>query len=163
MTKFLTSICFIVAVLIGTLSFASAQDFQVGQQVVLQAKKSIGVPLHREPAPSYLKHVPSGTTAVIQSIAQNAHWLSIQLASGDLSWVHKKYVQTRTAALATPNTPLAQKAHADSRTILGGKDQVWTNTAQCQLAIQQGLRMAEPSSATLRVATWQMKRSCHNS
>jgi endonuclease/exonuclease/phosphatase family metal-dependent hydrolase len=148
---------FIIVLLFGTLSIASAQDFQVGQQIILQAKKPIGVPLHREPAPSYLKHIPSGTTAVIQRIAQNGHWLSIQLEAGDSSWVHKKYVRAGTPTVGTPNIPVPQKAPTTSKTILGGEDQVWTNKALCKSAIQQGLRMAEPSLATLRVATWNVR------
>ena len=159
MRNFLTPIYLIVFVLIGNLSFASAQDFHVGQEVVLQGKKPIGVPLHREPSPSYRKHVPSGTTAVIQRIAQNGHWLSIQLASGDTSWVHKKYIQVSPAASRpiVPSTPSAPRSPAASKTTLGGEHDVWTNKDQCQTAIQKGLRMVESSSATLRVATWNLR------
>ena len=105
MRNFLTLTFLIVSGLAGNVSFASTQDFHLGQQVVLQAKKPIGVPLHREPSPSYVKHVPSGTTATIQQITQDGHWLLIQLASGDTSWVHKKYILIRTATAPTPIIP----------------------------------------------------------
>jgi len=159
MRNFLTPISLMVFVLIGSLSFASPQDFQVGQQVVLQAKKPIGVPLHREASPSYLKHIPSGSTATIQRIAQDGHWLYIQLDSGDSSWVHKKYVQTSTAAPApiVPSKPFSPKPHAAAKTTAGGKEAVWTSKDQCHSAIKKGLRMAELSSTTLRVATWNLR------
>jgi endonuclease/exonuclease/phosphatase family metal-dependent hydrolase len=34
---------------------------------------------------------------------------------------------------------------------------VWTSKEQCQAAVQKGLRMVEPSSSTLRVATWNVR------
>ena len=81
MRNFLTLISFIFFLVVGNLSFASAQDFQVGQSIILEAKKPVGVPLHREPSPSYLKHVPGGSTAVIQQISQEGPWLHILFAS----------------------------------------------------------------------------------
>ena len=159
MRKFLTSIYLIVFVLIGNLSFASAPDFHVGQEVVLQGKKPIGVPLHREPSPSYLKHVPSGTNAVIQRIDQNGHWLSVQLASGDTSWVHKKYIQINTVARTpiVPSIPSAPKSPTGSKTTTGGEHDVWNSKNECQTAIQKGLRMVKSSPAKLRIATWNLR------
>jgi endonuclease/exonuclease/phosphatase family metal-dependent hydrolase len=159
MRNFLTFISFIFFLVLGSLSFASALDFQVGQSVILEAKKPIGVPLHREPSPSYLKHAPSGTTAIIQRTAQDGHWLFIQLASGETHWVHKKYVQANTAAPAPilPSKPSSPKTPTGSKTTMGGEHEIWTSKDQCQTAIQKGLRMVESSSAKLRVATWNLR------
>ena len=161
MRHFLTLIHVLVFMLIGNLTFVSAEDFHVGQQVVLEAKKPIGVPLHRAPSPSYLKHVPTGTTATIDRMAQGGHWLSITLASGDTSWVHKKYIRANTAtAVPTPigpNTPSTPRSSTASTITVGGEDGVWTDKAQCQAAIQKGLRMANSSSAKLRVASWNLR------
>ena len=159
MRHFLPSISFAFILLICHFNLASAQDFHVGQQVVLQAKKPIGVPLHREPFPSYLKHVPSGITAVVQRIAQDGHWLSIQLISGEIHWVHKKYVHT-TATIQVPivpSIPSAPKSPAPSMTTLGGEHEVWNSKHECQTAIQKGLRMVEASPAKVRVATWNLR------
>lgn len=162
MQNFLTTIYLIVFVLTGSLNVASAQDFQIGQSVILEAKKPIGVPLHREPSPSYLKHVPNGTTATIQRIDQDGQWLSIQLASGDPSWVHRKYVHVSTTAPtpivpSNPSFPKASEPYAASTTTTGGEHAVWTSKDQCHAAIKEGLRMAAASSATLRVATWNLR------
>ena len=149
----------LVFVLIGTLSVSWAQDFQVGQPVILEAKKPKGVPLHRAPSPSYLKHVPNGTTATINRIAQDGHWLSLQLASGEVHWVHKKYVQDATTA-PTPtisNIPSNSGTPPASTTRRGGEQAVWTSQEECQAAIKEGLRMVETSAATLRVATWNLR------
>ena len=159
MGSFLTLISFFFFLVVGNLSIASAQDFQVGQSVTLESKKPKGVPLHREPSPSYLKHVPNGTTASIQRIDQDEHRLSIQLTSGEVRWVHKKYVQANTAA-STPILPgksSSLKTPFASKTTMGGEHDVWTSKDQCQTAIQKGFRMVESSSAKLRVATWNLR------
>lgn len=98
MRLFLIPVFLLVLILMANISFASAQEFHEGQSIILEAKKPNGVPLHREPAPSYLKHVPNNTTATIQRIDPDGQWLSIQLGSGEVHWVHKKYVQASTAA-----------------------------------------------------------------
>ncbi len=158
MRNFLTLISFTVFLLTGNLSFASAQDLQVGQPVILEAKKPIGVPLHRKPSPSYLKHVPSGTTATIHQLAQDGHWVSIELVSGDTIWVHKKYIRVTAAPKPfAPHAPFTPKTSAASKTSVGGEGEVWTNKAQCQAAIQNGLRMSKMSSEKLRVATWNLR------
>lgn len=145
--------------LMGNFSLAWAQDYQVGQSVILEAKKPIGVPLHREASPSYLKHIPSGSTATIQRIAQNGHWLSIQLAPGETHWVHRKYVKATTAAAApiVPSKPSTPKTPVPSITTIGGEQDVWTSKDQCQTAIKKGLRMVESSFTKLRVATWNLR------
>jgi len=159
MGNFLTLISFIFFLAVGNLSFASAQDFSVGQSVILAAKKPIGVPLHQKASPSYLKHVPSGTTATIQRIAQDGHWLAIQLTSGEVHWVHRKYVRANTAASTpiVPSKPFSSKTPVASKTTMGGEHDVWTSKDQCQTAIQKGFRMVESSSAKLRVATWNLR------
>ncbi len=161
MRNFLTLIHVLVLMLIGNLTFVSAEDFHLGQQVVLEAKKPIGVPLHRKPSPSYLKHVPSGTKATIDRMAQGGHWLSITLASGDSSWVHKKYIRANTTTVApmptAPHTPSAPTSPRTSTITVGGENEVWANEAQCQAAIQKGLRMADSSTEKLRIASWNLR------
>ena len=160
MRNFLTLISFMFFLVVGNLSFASAQDFQVGQSVILEAKKPIGVPLHREASPSYLKHVPSGTTATIQRIAQDGHWLFIQIGSGEHSLGSSKIRPSKHTAAPTPivpSKPSSPKTPAASKTTMGGEHDVWNSKNECQTAIQKGLRMVESSSATLRVATWNLR------
>ena len=161
MRNFLTVIHVLVLMFIGNIPSVSADDFQVGQQVILEAKKPIGVPIHREPSPSYLKHVPTGTKGTIERMAQGGHWLSITFASGDTSWVHKKYLRANTGKDAPtpiiPNTPSSQKSPTASKITVGGENGVWTNKAQCEAALEKGLRMAHSSSATLRVASWNLR------
>lgn len=159
MLKFSTLIFLLFFILAGNLSLISAQDFDIGQSVILKAKKPSGVPLHREPKPSYLQHIPDGTIATIKSTTQNGHWLSIQLPSGDVHWVHKKYVQTQTVIPTpiAPNRPSVPEMPSISKTSIGGEEEVWTNKEHCQAAIKHGLRMAEGSSAKLRVATWNLR------
>jgi len=159
MRNILTLLSLLVLVLIGNFSFASAQDFQVGESVILESKKPKGVPLHREPSPSYLKHVPNGTAATIQGIGQDAHWLSIQLASGAVHWVHKKYLQASTAEPTPigPKSPTSSTPPLPVSTTRGGEQDVWSSKAQCLTTINKGLRMTDASSATVRVATWNLR------
>ncbi len=159
MRYFLTLMSLTFFLLMGNLSQAMAGDLQVGETVILHAKKPIGVPLHREPSPSYLKHVPSSTKATIDRIAQGGHWLSIHLPSGETHWVHKKYVKATTTVPGplVPPTPSFPKIPSTSPTTIGGEEEVWTNKAQCQAALEIGLRMTAASSATLRVATWNLR------
>ena len=159
MRNFLIFISFTFFLCTWNLHLASSQDFHVGQKVVLEAKKAIGVPLHREPAPSYLKHVPSGTPAIIQHITQDEHWLSIQLETEDTHWVHKKYLRASITEL--PSTTLAtsslSKSSTTSKLTVGGEAQVWSSKDQCEAAVLSGLRMADTSSAKLRVGTWNLR------
>jgi hypothetical protein len=159
MRNFTSLISFIFVLLVGNLSFALAQDFQIGQSIILEAKKPVGVPLHRGPSPSYLKHVPGGSTAVIQHISQEGPWLHILLASGETHWIHRKYVRVSTAVptppVSTTTSPL--EAPEEPKTTMASEHEVWTSKEQCQAAVQKGLRMVEASSSTLRVATWNVR------
>ena len=148
-----------VGLILGLPNQAFAEDFQKGELVVLEAKKPKGVPLHREPSPSYLKHVPNGTTATIQSISQDPHWLAIQLTSGESHWVHKKYVRQHAAPVVPRSSQTRSSSTSPSRsqTKIGGEDEAWTNPGQCQAALQHGFRMAEGSPSTLRLATWNLR------
>ncbi len=144
---------------LGNPNQAFAEDFQKGQSVVLEAKKPKGVPLHREPSPSYLKHVPNGTAATIQDIHQDPHWLAIQLASGERHWVHKKYLRTPTTAPTStlPALPAPSETSPVSRTQKGGEQAVWRSKEQCQATVKAGLRMVEASAETIRIATWNLR------
>jgi len=159
MRNYPTLISFIFVLLVGNFSFALAQDFQVGQPIILEAKKPIGVPLHREPSPSYLKHVANGTTAVIQHISQEGPWLHILLDSGEVHWIHRKYVRVSTDVPTPRISPTASPLQApeEPKTTMESEHEVWTSKEQCQAAVQKGLRMAEASSSKLRVATWNIR------
>lgn len=146
---------------LGQLSFADAHDFQIGQSVVLTATKPIGVPLHRKPAPSYLKHVPDSTTAIIEKISKNTQWLQIRFASGETGWVHAKYVEPSYSAR---NLPDPKPDHPGSPTIphqppatADGEEAVWASREQCESILAKGNRMAPESSSRLRVATWNLR------
>ena len=159
MHKYLTGLSYFIVLLLWNLSAVLAQDFQVGQQVFLHAKKPVGVPLHHEPSPSYLKHVPNGNTAVIQHISKEGPWLHILLDSGEVHWIHRQYVRVSTAP-STPliaQTPSSPQIPERPKASMGSEHAVWTSKEQCQAAVQKGLRMVEASSSTLRIATWNLR------
>jgi len=146
---------------LGQVSFADAHDFQIGQSVVLTATKPIGVPLHREPAPSYLKHVPGGTTAIIEHISKNTQWIQIRFASQETAWVLAKYVEPRSSV---PTSPDPKPDPPGSPTIPhqppateGGEEAVWASREQCESILAKGTRMAPESSSRLRVTTWNLR------
>ncbi|HNP61450.1 MAG TPA: endonuclease/exonuclease/phosphatase family protein [Nitrospirales bacterium] len=132
-------------------SFTFAQDFQVGQSVMLEATKPIGVPLHRNPSPSYLKHVPSGTSATIEETAQNGQWVYLRFPNDDKAWVHKKYLKAGSPQPGPPAKP------ENSRTAEGGEQAVWASRDQCEAVVKQGNRMAAESSSKIRLATWNIR------
>ncbi len=160
MRNFLTLMSLTCCLLLSPPILLSAQDFQIGQAVILQAKKPIGVPLHREPVPNYLRHVPTGTSASIQNIAQGGQWLLIKLASGETHWVHQKYLQAHSVKSSpiTQNTPSTPRIPSvASTTTVGGEKKVWKSKDECQAAVSRGLRMVQTSSPILRVGTWNLR------
>lgn len=148
-------------VIVGTVPLTAAHEFQVGQSVVLTASKPIGVPLHREPGPSYLKHIPTGTLALIEKISKNDQWLQIRLDSGETHWVHAKYVEPRSTApnppAPIPSTPSLSKIPDHSSTTVGGEEAAWASEEQCEAILKRGSRMAHESPSLLRVATWNVR------
>ena len=149
---------------LGQGSLASAHDFQVGQSIVLKANKPIGVPLHREPAPNFLKHVPSESTGIIEKISKHDKWIQIRLASGETGWVHTKYVEVNpvTPPSANPSEPQPASPPNPSPphhtpTTVGGETDVWTSRAQCEAIMAKGQRMALASATPIRIATWNIR------
>jgi endonuclease/exonuclease/phosphatase family metal-dependent hydrolase len=132
-------------------SIAFSQDFQVGQSVILEATKPIGVPLHRNPAPSYWKHVPRGTPATIEKTAQNGQWLFLRLPNESTAWVHRKYLK---ADSPQPNSSAKPEV---PKTMAGGEYAVWTSRDQCETVVNQGSRMAPESASSLRLVTWNVR------
>jgi len=132
-------------------SVAFAQDFQIGQSVILEATKPAGVPLHRKPTSSYLKHVPTGTPATIEKTAQNGTWLFIRLPNKDTAWVHRKYLKTDSLKPGPSTDSQAPQTAAE------GESAVWGSRDQCEKVVNQGGRMASESSSTLRLATWNVR------
>ena len=154
MQYMLTLLFLMVSMLTTHPVVALAHDFQVGDSVILQAKKPVGVPLHRQPSPSYLQHVPTGTTGIIKKIASDPHWIQLRLESGKEVWVHSKYVR-----LGTQPTPSPQKPPTPHQTsfTLGGEPAVWSGQDECESSIDQGQRMALPSETILRLGTWNVR------
>lgn len=130
------------------MTFSWAENFHVGQTVVLQAMKPVGVPVHRRPTPSFWKHIPTGSVGTIQQIVKNGEWLSVLLDSGDVGWVVPRYVHP-TSRLSHPSQPLMDTAEEERR--------IWTSRNQCEQVVQNGGRMAPASSSTLRIATWNLR------
>lgn len=151
MRKYLSLLVLMIWLSLWSWSIAFAQDFQVGQSVILEATKPIGVPLHRQPTPSYLKHVPTGTPATIEKTAQNGQWLYLRLPNEDQAWVHKKYLKAGSPLPNPSPDPIV------IQTATGGERAVWASREQCEAIVNQGSRMASESSAKIRLATWNIR------
>ena len=132
-------------------SMVFSQDFEAGQSVILEATKPAGVPLHREPSPSYLKHVPTGTPATIEKTTQNGKWLFVRLPDKGTAWVHKKYIKAGSSQASPSDGPEI------SRTVTGEEQAVWASRERCETVVNQGSRMAAESSSRLRITTWNLR------
>ena len=128
-----------------------AHDFEIGQSLILQAQKPTGVPLHREPSPSYLKHVPTDTTVTLEKTAKHGKWLFIRLPDGTKAWVHSKYIKARSPS---PNRSTTSNL---STLAIGGERAVWSSREQCEEVINQGSRMSSSSPSHLRLASWNIR------
>ena len=151
MRNFLSILILMAWLSLWSWSIAFAQDFQVGQSVILEATKPIGVPLHRQPAPSYLKHVPTGTPATIEKTTQDGQWLFLRLPNEEQAWVHKKYLKAGSPLPNPSPDPIV------IQTATGGERAVWASREQCEAIVNQGSRMASESSAKIRLATWNIR------
>ena len=149
----------LICILAGHINVAWPQDLTIGQPIVLQAKKSVGVPVHREPSPSYLKHLPEGTTGIIRDRANKTPWLFIEVSSGETYWVHRKYIRSDTSSSpsVTQQEPSPAMPSGESMKRVGGDTAVWSGQQECQAALQEGFRMTTISASTLRVATWNLR------
>jgi len=153
---------FLSLLFLGLFSVAGAHDFQKGQSVVLVTTKDIGVPLHREPGPSYLKHVPGGSTAIIAALSSKSPWIQVRLDSTkETVWVHVKYVQPSSAVPDHPHPktdpPKSPSLPSSPPITVGGEEAVWNSREQCEGILERGIRMAPESSSRLRVATWNLR------
>ena len=151
MRKFLSILALIACLSLWSWSITFAQDFQVGQSVILEATKPAGVPLHRKPTSSYLKHVPTGTPATVEKTAQNGQWLYLRLPNKSTAWVHKQYLK----AGSPPPSPFPNPIVPQTAT--GGEHAAWASRDQCEAVVKQGSRMASESSAKIRLATWNIR------
>ena len=151
---------FILVATIGLIPPTMAESFTVGQTITLNAKNPKGVPLHREPNPSYWKHVPDGLKGTVQHIANNG-WLQIAFSTGEEAWVHPKYVNakssTDTSHIESTQEPAAtteSNLHVSSEQ---EEKRVWASPSDCQQVVQSGGRMALRSSERLRLGTWNIR------
>ncbi len=144
---------------------ALANEFEVGQSIILKSSKARGVPIHRKPAPSYWKHIPNGSQGVVQRLAVNSKWLFIVLESGESGWVIPKYVH---AAIMTDSpaeqhhppspSPIISESARDLHVSSAAEEElVWSSEAGCRQVVQQGGRMELPSSSKLRIGTWNIR------
>ncbi|MEC4674411.1 MAG: endonuclease/exonuclease/phosphatase family protein [Nitrospirota bacterium] len=130
-----------------------AKPFEIGQQVTLHAVKAIGVPIHREARPSFRTHVPDHSVATIQRINSHNHWLFLALESGEIGWVHPKYV--RLTASSSPSQP--HRHASTSAKPVSDEVAVWSSREQCDKVVSAGKHMRTPSTHALRVATWNLR------
>ena len=138
-----------------------AQEFEVGKPIVLQATKPVGVPLHRENPPNYWKHVPANTQVILEDISPSGKWLTVRLASGKRAWVSTKYIR----ANALPPSPITSKdgksihTQSASEPASSSEDEgrVWESREGCEQVVRTGRRMANATSSTLRLATWNLR------
>lgn len=130
-----------------------AADWSVGQTIVLHAKKPVGVPVHQRPAPSFLRHVPDGTTAIVERIDPATGWLRIRLADGEHVWVSPRYVRDVASARDRPHNDTT--AHRQEGSIPSAAA-VWDSPDACRQAIEAGARHPR-SEDRIRVATWNVR------
>lgn len=124
------------------------EEIQVGQTVVLHARKPVGVPLHRNPTPSLWKHVPTESPATIHKVDKASQWLYVILDSGEAGWVSPRYVKSS----ASPFSKEEGSANATS-----DEAAVWASPEQCRQVVEAGGRMVPASTSTLRLATWNIR------
>ena len=162
MLKWYLSICILTVSVFTGLPWGLSHDFQAGQTVTLQAIKPIGVPIHRIPGPGYWKHIPDGASGIIEEISDHRqHWLRLHLESGESAWVHSRYVRPGLSGPAdsASHSVLSEASGSPDGSTLrtGGESTVWADREQCRTSLAQGLRMALPSDAHVRVATWNLR------
>ncbi len=92
-------IFFGLALSICASAFAHAQEFSVGDAVVLEEGTARGVPLHRDARSSLFGYAQLGEVAEVVEVRDEGHWILIQLG-GAQAWVLGRYVSS-----LTPETP----------------------------------------------------------
>ncbi|MCA9472560.1 MAG: endonuclease/exonuclease/phosphatase family protein [Nitrospirales bacterium] len=138
-----------------------AQEFEVGNPIILRATKPVGVPIHRKNPPNFWKHVPTGTRVILEDIASDGQWLMIRLPSGEPAWVSIKYIRASTPRDISedpePNTAIHTQSTSTLTSSIEQETKVWQSREGCERVVREGGRMAVASSATLRVATWNLR------
>ncbi|WP_454064495.1 endonuclease/exonuclease/phosphatase family protein [Candidatus Nitrospira salsa] len=151
----------VALVYLGSILPVFAQEFEVGEPITLQATKPVGVPLHREHPPNYWKHVPTKTQVTLEDIAPDGQWLIIRLPSGERAWVSIKYIRASTLQNPArhPNETKSIHTQSVSQSPSSKEDEakVWNSRDGCERVVRNGGRMAQASSETLRLATWNLR------
>ena len=150
-----------LAIQAGWGQFSLAQEFEVGKPIFLRATKPVGVPIHRKHPPNFWKHVPTGTQVILEDIAPDGKWLTIRLSSGELAWVSIKYIRASAPRDLSEDPQAGEAIHTQSASIQASSKEeekkVWHSREGCERVVREGGRMAVSSSATLRIATWNLR------
>ena len=138
-----------------------AQEFEVGTSITLHATKPVGVPLHRKDPPNYWKHIPTETQVILEDINSNGKWLIVRMPSGEQAWVSTKYIRVSNPLppSSTPQSTRSIHTQSSSPTVSSDDDEkkVWQSRSGCEQVVRKGGRMSEATSATLRIATWNIR------
>ncbi len=138
-----------------------AQEFEVGTSITLHATKPVGVPLHRKDPPNYWKHIPTETQVTLEDIDSNGKWLIVRMPSGEQAWVSTKYIRVSNPLppSSTPHATRSIHTQSSSPTVSSDDDEekVWQSRSGCEQVVRKGGRMAEATSTTMRIATWNIR------
>src|SRR5690606_11934555 len=100
----------------------------------------------------------SGTIVTIEGLS--APWIQIRFSSGDIHWVHAKYVNpvSDSAPSGFQSTPPLSSSGSDQASLNPhGEKTVWSSPEGCNKMVAQGHRMAPESSSRLRITTWNLR------
>jgi hypothetical protein len=83
---------FIVSILIGIMSSATAAAQQTGDTIELNTERTDGVPLHRNPRPSMFARVADDSVGTVIAVTLDRRWINIRLDDGRTGWIVPRYV-----------------------------------------------------------------------
>jgi exonuclease III len=139
--------CCLLVVLSFNATPAWALEVNVGQQVELDAKKPIGVPLHRLPQPSLFSRVEDETVATVIGLDSNRHWINIELPNERRGWIVERYVAR---VLSEPQVPEVDPTRDDVFA-------VWSSARQCEAVVRAGRQLPRTEDDAIRLATWNIR------
>ena len=155
-----------IVILLSTTAFgltfpSYAQEVEIGQIIILQEKKPVGVPLHREHPPNFWKHVPTRTEVTLEDFSDDGKWLIVRLASGEKAWVNLKYLGANASSPLFPEqiepaSPIPTVPPKPSPSE-GDEISVWSSREGCEQVVTEGKRMAAATLSNLRLATWNLR------
>ncbi|NET30841.1 MAG: endonuclease [Cyanothece sp. SIO1E1] len=87
-----------------------------GDRVQLQAKSSLGIPLHRTSSSSLIGRAPDETIAEVVGTANNQRWVEIELPDGNQRWIVERYI-SRVIPQQSEPLPDSGNSDVDSREV----------------------------------------------